>query len=178
MDSVMKLIATVSVLSLFAIPAAAQESMAQAAERQKKARTGQTKVITEADLKANRSRAYSPAVVDGAAQPSTPSTPATSGATGDNAAAGPAKSDDQQRAEKKAEIESKLKQWNDFIAETRKSAEQAQAEMNDLRDATFGNRRAGLQRILDEANQHIAEAQQAISELQEQARRSGIPVSR
>jgi hypothetical protein len=174
MDPVMKIIAAVSSLTLFAIPAVAQESMAQAAERQKKARTGQTKVITDAELKSNRSKAYSPATVEGAAaQPTTAATSATATTPG----AAP-KSDDQQRAEKKAEIEAKLKQWTDFIAETRKSMDQAQAEMNDLRDATLGNRRAGLQRILDEANQHIAEAQQAITELQEQARRSGIPVSR
>ena len=171
----MKIIAAVSTLSLFAIPAVAQESMAQAAERQKKARTGQTKVITDAELKSNRNKAYSAAAVDGAA--AQPAPPATSGTTATTPGAA-SKSDDQQRAEKKAEIEAKIKQWTDFIAETRKATEQAQAEMNDLRDATLGNRRAGLQRIVDEANQHIAEAQQAIAELQEQARRGGIPVSR
>jgi uncharacterized coiled-coil protein SlyX len=174
MDSVMKIIAAVSVMSLFAIPAVAQESMAQAAERQKKARTGQTKVITESDLRSNRGKGYSAAEVDGAAAQPTTAAVATTAAT---PAAAP-KSDDQVRAEKRAEIEAKIKQWNDFIVETRKSADQAQAEMNDLRDATLGNRRAGLQRIIDEANQHIVEAQQTITELQEQARRSGIPVSR
>src|SRR5688572_2025077 len=108
--SAMKIIAAVSTLSLFAIPAVAQESMAQAAERQKKARTGQTKVITDAELKSNRSRAYSPATVDAAA--AQPTTPAASGTTATTPGAAP-KSDDQQRAEKKAEIEAKLKQWTD-----------------------------------------------------------------
>ena len=169
----MKIIAAVSVMSLFAIPAVAQESMAQAAERQKKARTGQTKVITDSDLRSNRGKGYSAAEVDGAA-----AQPTTAAATTPATPAAASKSDDQVRAEKRAEIEAKIKQWNDFIVETRKSADQAQAEMNDLRDATLGNRRAGLQRIIDEANQHIVEAQQTITDLQEQARRSGIPVSR
>jgi uncharacterized coiled-coil protein SlyX len=173
MDPAMRIIATVSVMSLFAIPAVAQESMAQAAERQKKARTGQTKVITDSDLRSNRGKGYSAAEVDGAAAQPTTAAAATAATP-----AAASKSDDQVRAEKRAEIETKIKQWNDFIVETRKSADQAQAEMNDLRDATLGNRRAGLQRIIDEANQHIVEAQQTITDLQEQARRSGIPVSR
>jgi DNA repair exonuclease SbcCD ATPase subunit len=170
----MKLIAVVSLLSFSAIPAVAQESMAQAAERQKKARKGQTKVITDAELRRGGNKAYSPASVDGApAQPATAADPAA--ATTD---AAPAKTDDQQRAEKKAEIEKKIKQWNDFIAETKKTMDQAQTELNDLGGATFGSRRAGLQRIIDEGAQHLAEAQQSIADLQEQARRSGIPVSR
>ncbi len=123
MDSVMKLIAAVSIVSLFAVPALAQESMAQAAERQKKARTGQTKVITEAELRAGGSKAYAAASVEGApavpVSPATPNSPATASA--------PAKSDDQLRAEKKLEIEDKLKHWNDFIADTKKAMEQAQA---------------------------------------------------
>jgi DNA repair exonuclease SbcCD ATPase subunit len=172
----MKLIAVVPVLSLLALPAVAQESMAQAAERQKKARTGQTKVITDAELRNNRSKAYNPASVDGAA-------PAASAETGAPTPAAPGasaapKSPDQLRAEKKAELEGKIKQWDDFIAETTKAMEGAQAELNDLRDATLGNRRAGLQRVLDEGNQHIAEAQQTIADLREQARRSGVALSR
>jgi uncharacterized coiled-coil protein SlyX len=71
-----------------------------------------------------------------------------------------------------------MKQWNDFIAETKKAMESAQLELNDLGGATFGNRRAGLQRILDEGSQHVAEAQQSIAELQEQARRAGVALSR
>ncbi len=169
----MKLIATLSVVSLFAVPAVAQESIAQAAERQKKARRGQTKVITDDDLRNTRSKAYSPAAVDGApAQPAAVPGPAAA------AEAPAAKSDDQLRAEKKAELQEKMKQWSDFIAETKKAVDQAQSELNNLSAATFGNRRAGLQKIVEEGNAHIAEAQQSIAELQEQARRSGIGVSR
>lgn len=171
----MKLIVAVSVLSFFAIPALAQESMAQAAERQKKARKGQTKVITDDELRGVRSKSYSPASVDGTTSPQPAASPAAGAATADAPAV---KSDDQQRAEKKAEIEGKLKQWTDFIAETKKAMDQAQLELNDLGGATFGNRRAGLQKILDEGNQHLAEAQQSIADLQEQARRAGIALSR
>lgn len=172
----MKLIVAVSVLSFFAIPALAQESMAQAAERQKKARKGQTKVITDDELRGVRSKSYSPASVDGTTSAQPAASPAAAGTAAPDAPA--AKSDDQQRAEKKAELEAKLKQWTDFIAETKKAMDQAQLELNDLGGATFGNRRAGLQKILDEGNQHLAEAQQSIADLQEQARRAGIALSR
>jgi len=165
----MKVLIAVSVLSFFAIPALAQESMAQAAERQKKARKGQTKVITEDELRNNRTKGYSAASVDGATAPQPAASPGAA-----TAATPAAKSDDELRAEKKAELEKKMKQWTDFISETKKAMDAAQLEMNDLGGATLGSRRAGLQKIIDEGNQHIAEAQQAMADLQEQARRAGL----
>jgi DNA repair exonuclease SbcCD ATPase subunit len=166
----MKVIAAVSALSLLALPVSAQESMAQAAERQKKARKGQTKVITEDELRNLRTKGYVAPSVDGVAAPP-PTAPGAAPAVKE-------KSDEEQRAERKADLDKKVKQWTDFIAETKKAMDTAQAELNDLSSLTFGDRRAGLQKILDEGNQHIAEAQQAIADLQEQARRAGIAVSR
>jgi hypothetical protein len=169
----MKTIAAVSALSLLALPLAAQESMAQAAERQKKARKGQTKVITEDELRNVKTRYVAPSV-DGAAASAGGGQPAAPGA----APVAKVKSDDEQRAEKKADIDKQVKQWTDFIADTKKAMDRAQLELNDLSSATFGDRRAGLQKILDEGNQFIAEAQKRIAELEEQARRAGIVVSR
>lgn len=169
----MKAIVAVSALSLLALPAMAQETMAQAAERQKKARKGQTKVITDDELKGVRTKGYVAASADGTPQPN--ASPAATGAPGDAPAA---KSDEEQRAEKKAEIEKKIKQWTEFIADTKKSMDEAQFELNDLASNTFGSRRAGLQKIIDEGNQQVAEAQQAVADLQEQARRAGLAVSR
>ena len=169
----MKTIAAVSALSLLALPVWAQETMAQAAERQKKARKGQTKVITEDELRNVRTKYVAPAV-DGAPPPATAGQPAAPGA----APAAKEKTDAELRAEKKAEIDKKVKQWTDFIAETKKAMDRAQLELNDLSSATFGDRRAGLQRILDDGNQYIADAQKQIADLEEQARRAGIAVSR
>lgn len=171
----MKAIVAVSALSLLALPAAAQETMAQAAERQKKARKGQTKVITDEELKGVRTKGYVAASAEGAA-PQAAASPAATGAASPDAPA--TKSDDEQRAEKKAEIEKKIKQWTDFIAETKKSMDEAQLELNDLSSNTFGSRRAGLQKIIDEGSQHLAEAQQAVADLQEEARRAGLTISR
>ena len=168
----MKLIVVVPVLSLFAIPAAAQESLAQAAERQKKARTGQTKVITADELRSSRSKAYSPTSVDGAA----PANPAPTDATAAPAAA--TKTDAEQRAEKKAEIEEKIKLSTEHVAETRQKMEQAQNELNDLTNITFGGRRDALLKVLEDGAKQIADTEQSIADLREQARRSGIAIAR
>jgi DNA repair exonuclease SbcCD ATPase subunit len=167
-----KIILAVSVLSFFAMPALAQETMAQAAERMKKTRKGSGKVITEDELKNNRAKGYAAASVDGATTPQPAASPAAGAAAASDAPK--PKTDDEARAEKKAELEKKMKQWTDFVAETQKAMQTAQTELNDMGGATFGNRRAGLQKIIDEGTQHIAEAQQAIADLQEQARRAGI----
>lgn len=172
----MKIAALGTAVALVAVPLLAREqSLAELAERQKKARkaSGQTKVITEDDLK-RVGTPYVPASTSGEAVKPEASAGA-SGATADKPAE---KSPEEQRAEKRAEIDKKLKQWTDFIAETKAQMDQAQLELNDISSLTWGNRRAGLQKILDEGAQHIAEAQQAIADLQEEARRAGIPVSR
>jgi hypothetical protein len=157
------------------LPAFAQEStLAEAAAQQKKARKGAaTKVITDTDLQDVRTKAYV------AAESSGTNATQEKPAANLNAQKGPpAKTDDQVRAEKKAEIEAKIKQWDGFIADTQKEMDKAQLELNDLSSLTFGNRRAGLQQILDEGAKHVAEAKQAIEDLTEDARRAGVPISR
>jgi DNA repair exonuclease SbcCD ATPase subunit len=156
---------------LAALPAAAQEtSMAQAAEKQKKARRGDTKVLTEADLRsAGGARLAVPAGSAPAAEAAAPT--AASGAPGT-----PEKSEDEKRAERKAEIEAKMQEARARIEELQKAITQAQAEMNDVSNYTYGPRRAGLQKHIDDSQAEIAAKNQAIADLQEQARREGIAV--
>jgi predicted nucleic acid-binding Zn-ribbon protein len=166
----MKVIAAVSALSLLTLPVAAQESMAKAAERQKKARKGQTKVITEDELRNLRTKGYVAPSVDGAAAPA----PTAPGA----APAAKEKSDEEQRAEKKAAIEKKIREQSEYAGDIRKQLDDAQVELNDLSTMTLGGRRTELMRLLDEGKKKIAELEQGIADLQEQARRAGIAVSR
>lgn len=160
--------------SVVALPVLAQEtSLAAAAEKQKKARTGQTKVVTEDDLRGLRT-GYVAAQASG-----TSGTAAEAPKPGASPAAGEKpKTDDEIKAEKKAGIAKQMKQWTDFIADTRKGMASAQLELNDLSNYTAGNRRAGLQKILDEGNKLIADAEGEIAKLEEEARRAGISVSR
>jgi hypothetical protein len=50
-----------------------------------------------------------------------------------------------------------------------------QNELNDLTNYLLGGRRASLSNSVEQYNQKIAEAQRAIDDLEEQARRAGIP---
>lgn len=172
----MKIAVAVSILLILPVSALAQETMAQAAERQKKARTGQpkAKVITEDELRTAGTKGYVPAAVAGSASPQPGASPGPT-PSGAPAAAAP-KSDDQLRAEKKAELEKKMKELTDWIAATKKAMDEAQLELNDLSNVTLGSRREGLQKVIDGGNKNLAEAQQAIADLQEQARRAGIPL--
>lgn len=169
----MKLVASVFACGLVAAPALAQEpSLAELARREKKARSGQVKVITEADLKGSGS-------VAGAATEEAAAAPASTAAAGAGSPAKPsARTDEQLRAEKKAEIEKKIAELTTQIAAERKRIEDVQPELGDLTNYTFGSRRASLQQTIDEATANIAKAQQSISDLEEQARRLGLPLSR
>jgi hypothetical protein len=170
----MQKIAVAVAFSVVSLPVVAQEtSLAAAAEKQKKARTGQTKVVTESDLRGHRSgyvAAEATGTTGGSADAAKPATPAAPGQK--------AKTDDELKAEKKAAIEAQMKKWTGFVADTRKSMDLAQFELNDLSSYTAGSRRAGLQKILDEGGKMIAEAEGEIAKLEEEARRAGITVSR
>lgn len=152
---------------LAALPAAAQEtSLAQAAEKQKKARRGDTKVFTEADLRsASGSRLAVPAGTAVAAE-----APAASA----SAPGKQEKSDEEKRAERKVEVEKKIQEARARIEELNKAISQAQLELNDVSNYTYGPRRAGIQKFIADSQKEIAAQNQAIADLQDQARREGI----
>lgn len=151
-------------------PAVAQE-LAKAAEKQKKARRGDSKVYTEADIRGGPSSSRL-AVPPGAAR--------ASGAPAGQAAAASGgageKSDDELRAEKKAEVEKKIQDARTRIADTRKAIENAQLELNDVSNYTYGPRRAQIQKFIEDGQKEIAAQEQSIADLEEQARRAGIPI--
>jgi len=158
---------------LAALPAAAQEtSLSQAAEKQKKARHGDTKVFTEADLRsASGSRLAVPAGSASAAEAS--AAPAAVAAT---ASGQKDKTDEEKRADRKAEIEKKIQEARARIEELNKAISQAQLEMNDVSNYTYGPRRAGVQKFIEDSQKEIAAKNQAIADLQAQARQEGIAV--
>ena len=152
-------------------PAVAQE-LAKAAEKQKKARRGDSKVYTEADIRGGPSSSRL-AVPSGAA----PATAAPAGQAGAAASGGAGeKSEDELRAEKKAEIEKKIQDARTRIADARKAIENAQLELNDVSNYTYGPRRAEIQKFIEDGQKEIAAQEQSIADLEEQARRAGIPI--
>ncbi len=159
---------------------AGKPSLGEIAERTKKEREAKRgnkpapKVLTEADLKA-RPSVSSDVPADGtdatAAAPAAP-------------AAGPAdakapKTDEQLRAEKRQEIEKKIAEQRATVGIVRKAMDDAQRELSDPTTATtFGSRGAALQKILDDGQGELKKAEQAIADLEDEARRQGIAISR
>lgn len=93
----------------------------------------------------------------------------------------PEKTEDQIRAEKAAEIQKEIDRKAERAAGIRKGMETAQLELNDLSSYTYsagGGRRLALMRFLEDAKAELAKIDQAISELEEKARRQGLSVSR
>lgn len=150
-------------------PAMAQE-LAKAAEKQKKARKGDTRVYTEADIRggAGASRLAVPPGAAAAAAPAAQAAPA--------ARAAGEKTDEEIRAEKRADIEKKIQEARALIEETRKAIDGAQLELNDVSNYTYGPRRAEIQKFIEDGQKQIAAQEQAIADLEEQARRAGIPI--
>jgi hypothetical protein len=147
-------------------------SLGELAERTKKEREAKRagkpapRVITDADL---RSHSFAPS--------DTPSEDAAAAAT--SAPAKPEKTDDELRAEKRQEIEKKIADQRETQAIVHKAMAAAQLELNDPTTVTmYGTRGAALQKILDDGLVELKKTEQAIADLEEEARRQGIAVSR
>ncbi|MCM2254052.1 MAG: hypothetical protein NDJ94_00135 [Vicinamibacteria bacterium] len=158
--------------------AAFQEpSLAEIAKQEKKRRKAAakaaeqpTRTITEAELKAAPGTTANP-VVDAPAEPGTATPGASPGAS-------PEKTDDQLRDEKRVEIQKKIDEQKERMAKVRKMMDDAQLELNDLSNQTMGGRRTALLKLVDDGTAELAACEARISELEEQARRAGVPVSR
>jgi hypothetical protein len=165
-----------------AVPAAslAQEktTLAEQAEKTKKDRekkrkeagtTAPAKVLTNDDLRSAQGNVI---VLGGVAASSTGTPAAGAGA----AAAEP--TDEEAREQKRADLQAQLDAQADFIKRLRESADQMQSELNDLGNYVYGGRRAALAQIVEERQKQVAEAERAIADLEEQARRAGVSLRR
>jgi hypothetical protein len=164
-----------AVPSVWARPSSSDApSLGELAERAKKEREARRagkpapRVLTEADLKSHSWGA--PASAEAESETATPA--ADKGAT-------PAKTEEQLRAEKRQEIEKKIAEQVQTAAVVRKAMDDAQRELNDPSTVSmFGSRGAALQKLLDDGQAELKKTEQAIADLEEEARRQGIPISR
>ena len=172
------MIAWVAVLALVASAQAApkEESLAEKAEKAARARkpaptaspSAPAKVFTNDDLlNAKGTVIVLPAPdEETAAAEGTPSAPIK-----------PEPTEEEQRALAGAALQKQI----DEQAQTIKTAEAAIAdweqELNDLTNYTFGTKRAAVMQSIDEARKVVADAQKAIVDLDDQARRQGVRVT-
>jgi hypothetical protein len=88
------------------------------------------------------------------------------------------KTDAEIREETGKNLQSQVDFYAKHIAAQKAAIEKAQLELNDLTNYTFGGRRKQLADEIEEAQKQVREAEAKIGELEEQARRAGIRISR
>lgn len=156
-----------------------ENSLAGLAKRSKK-KSEESKVITGSELRqAGGKRRNAPESVP--ANPSsagTDSGASTESAEGEAGAdAEPEKTEDELRAEEKAEIQADLEFHRNNIVTLRQEKQKAQAELADVATSTpsvTSTRRSRLMDNIADIDRQIAEQEQEVSALEERARRAGI----
>lgn len=148
--------------------AVSAQSLGEAAEKAKKERKGKTKVITESEL---RRAGTSESPVS-----STDTTEAADGKetakAGTTAAPAKEKTDDELRAEAETKWRERLQKAQDEVTRLTSEASQLQTALNDISQNLYGATRTGMLARLDSVNKDLAAAQQSVSDLQEEGRRS------
>lgn len=169
----MRILAIGVVWAVCVAPAFAQseESLTELArqERERRQKTAApAKVVTERDLPR------------GAAS-STPAEPgAAAGAAGGQAtpAAEPAATPEDEREQQRADIQRRIDDELAVIASVEKAMAESERELNNLTDYRFGTRRDLLMKSMEEGRAQIARSNQVIDDLETEARRAGVRVTR
>jgi hypothetical protein len=149
-------------------PGVAAQSLGEAAERARKERKGKpAKVITETDL---RRAGTAEAPVAAAETSETSEAPAKEG----TAAAAPAKekTEEELRAEAEAAWRQRLQKAREDVTRLNAEAAQLQTSLNDLSQNLYGTTRTGMMSRLEEVKKQLSAAQQSVSDLEEEGRRS------
>ena len=148
--------------------AVSAQSLGEAAERAKRERKGANpKVITEYDLRSAGSE-----VPVTAAETETPDGKETAKEATAAAAPKVEKTDEELRAEAEGKWRERLQKANDDISRLRDEQSQVQRALNDVSQNLYGATRTGLLSRLEAVNKDLAAAQQAVSDLEEEGRRS------
>jgi hypothetical protein len=168
----MKCTAIVLAAALAAVP------VLSARGDEKKPSPAPKKVFTEDDL---RSAGRPKGTVSQPGSVSEPE-PAASPSPGASPAAGaspsPEPTDEEKRAASAKEFQRHVNHYAKEIATRRASIDKAQLELNDLTDYSVGGRRASLIDQIAVWEKEIKDAEQDIANVEEQARRAGVRVSR
>jgi hypothetical protein len=84
-----------------------------------------------------------------------------------------------ERAQRKTALQRQLDEQIKVMDVVRKAVADAQGELNDLTQILFGTgRRAQLIKLVEDGHAELVRREQAIAELEEQARRDGFNLSR
>jgi hypothetical protein len=150
--------------------AVSAQSLGEAAEKAKRERKGKTKVITETEL---RRGTLEPPVTSAETTEASDSKETPKDGAAAAAPAKPAeKTDDELRAEAEAKWRERVQKAEADVTRLRDEASQIQTALNDVSQNMYGANRASLLNRLESVNKDLAAAQQSVSDLQEEGRRS------
>lgn len=173
MPTALKSLGSLGLVLALSAPVFAQdapESLQNAASKEKERRKAapRAKTYTEVDLAKASNPNENIAAPEAAASP-------TPGSTSGKRE----KTDDETRAEKKAQFEKRIAEQVATLGIVRKAMDDAQLELNDMTTMTqFGSRKEALQKLLDDGRAELKKGEEAIAAIEEEARRAGILVSR
>jgi hypothetical protein len=85
--------------------------------------------------------------------------------------------EDEKRAQAGAALQKQIDHEAEIVRQAQKAVTQWEAELNDITNYTFGDRRVALLQNVDDARKAMADAQKNIDDFEEQARRQGIRVA-
>lgn len=169
----MKIMVAALVLAAWAVPAVSQaQSLAEIAEKTKKKKSGAAKVITEDDLRKSGGKANFVGEEGSAAT----AEPAEGEKKGD--AEKKEKSPEEVRAEDQTKLQKKMDEQKKLKDVVRKAMDDAQLELNDIGNYSLGTRRQSLMKLIEDGEKELAKIDQEMADIEEQARRLGVSVSR
>jgi len=151
-------------------PPVSAQSLGEAAERAKKERKGgKGKVITESDL---RRAGTGAGTVSEAPVVSSEATEAAAKEAATATTPAKEKTEEELRAEAEAKWRERLQKAQGDVSRLNAEATQLQTSLNDVSQNLYGATRTGMLSKLEEVKKQLAAAQQSVSDLEEEGRRS------
>ena len=171
---VFSLVVSLTALSFLLPGVSSAQNLADAAAKEKERRKGLSgKTFTEEDLRrAGGPRAREAAPADAAAPASDAAAPAKDSAAKEGASK--PKTDDEVRADQEKAWRERLTKANADVTRLGAQADELQSGANDLTQNLYGASRANQLAKLEETKKQLAAAQDAVSALEEEGRRSGF----
>jgi hypothetical protein len=178
----MRRILTALALVLVALPAWSQSSGATEGSLAEKAEQAKNERAARKAAGAPPAKSFGNDDLKGSGSKTTSSSDAATAGTAAPKADGKAdkaeKTDEQARAERREVIQKQLAEEQKRIALIEKTMADAQRELGDITNYTYGSRRASLQKFLDDGAVELTKAHEKVSSLEEEARKLGASASR
>lgn len=170
----------VSLLAVSVLPAlAGAQSLASIAQAGRRTSRSPAKLFTDADLRAARGRVSFVEATTTEGVPGSLEGIPDLGFGAFDLPAGPGEAVVDERVQRRRELQRQVDEQVKIMSVVGKAVADAQSELNDLTQLTFGSgRRAQLIQLVEDGRRELARVEQAIAQLEEQARRDGFVLSR